>query len=492
LPRPSTAEKSAPPTPYRFSLLTLLGFTTLAGFTSAIVFSRHWHPDERLLLAFWCAGLILGVTVGRLRGTQGVISGGLGAVVGCLLAATFLQGAWFGPLPVMQAQPAMTYLAFVICLGWLAATLVALGYRALSSAWLSRNWSRYITRPVLITIVGGAVCLVVASQMLWPRPWLPAWEIANQRDGIPYFTLSPHGDLLYVHYRTLPPSGKPEPDQIFQLTSRGVVARNSPLESDNIAFSPDGKLIAADGIYTCRLFDLETGQALHTWPLRNNERIRQLQFTPSGSQLLMTTMTHKIQRLYVIDVASADLPTPQLFPFVGFLFLDPTGEVLVKLHTSQDETDEQRVEVVSRDDGTVLGQIHDLPALDQLPVFAASGEYLAFDNRVWRRTGGRPSAFVDGVVGLTAGQRAIVLDYAVQDAWEQAVPYWLANMPFVRQLLTGAERGKMQIVDIATGEVRAQAPAYPLLLEAELSSDGKVLASAALDGRIRIWKVPEP
>ncbi len=490
---PAAATEQPPPTFFRFSLLTLLSVMTLAGFTSAIVFSRNWYVDERLLLAFWCAGLILGMSIGRFRSAYVIISGSLGAVVGCVLATVILFNDTLQLMPELDNEEVTSYAAFVVSVGWVAAILATAFYRAAAIGMIERMWFSRQSRRVGLALGGSALGFLIAWQLVRERPWLPTWEIDIERSGIPNFELSPRGDFLYVSYSTLTRQGKESPDHVFQLTNREVVARKLKVSTADreIAFSPDGAHMASGDFLTCQLMDLKTGDVLRTWPLNARERMVQLQFDDSGEHLLMTTITPKIQRLYVIEIDKPELPPPKLFPFAGFLYIDPAGETLIKVFDAKDETDERRVEVVRLQDEMLLGEIRDLPPWGMRPVFSTSGEYLAFENRVWARSGGKPFVFTDQVVGLPTDKRVIVLNHELEQE-SKAVPNWLRTMPFVRHSLMNDDRCELHLVDIETGKVLVKTPTYQRMLEAELSDDGNVIVSAAQVGRIRIWKVPEP
>jgi hypothetical protein len=197
---------------------------TLAGFTSAIVFSPHWDTDERLLLAFWCAGLMLGVSIGRFRGNGGVISGGLGAVVGCLVATTvLLERSYARQLTAWEGQPITPYLAFIICVGWFAAIFAALAYRAVATGWLERMWLNKRVRRVLLGVAGSLVSLLIVSQLFQQRRWQPAWEVdlrMRSWQPDPVFQISPQGDFLFTHAddeNDFDPTSE-RSDSLFQFT----------------------------------------------------------------------------------------------------------------------------------------------------------------------------------------------------------------------------------------------------------------------------------
>ena len=496
-------ETSAPQTPafFRFSLLTLLSVTTLAGFVSAIVFSKHWHADERLLLAFWCAGLILGASVGKWQGTSGVLSTGIGAAVGCLLAATLVMCGLAQP----DRQPGSSghqmgslYLAFVITAGYLAALLLAGSYYC-ASRWSEQLWSNRITRTRLLA--GLAVLLVVffVFQSLRPRHWQPTWEIelrAHWPADYPLSHLSPRGDFLFTR-QSMPIStgGK---NQRFQFTPRGVVRETLPPHSVGIESqpSPDGELIVDHFLSDAWLIDRRSNESTHSW--RFEHHITQMQFSVTSDRLLVTTDTPRIQRLYDIDLANSSgkrvtqekLPQPELFPFAGRLLVDPTGEVLVKLFDPTDETGERTAEIVRRSDGQLLGRMTRIPACS-LKSIAPLGEYVAFNDRVWKRDDDTAQAMPGTVVGFTANRRAIV-HCEPRNAPRVQLPGEFETLPLVRHWFDRDTSAHFEIIDLKTGVTLTKSAAFPRMSHGVSSLDGSVVLGQTFpDAYIRVWKVPK-
>jgi hypothetical protein len=490
----TSAESSSPPTLFRFSLLTLLSVMTLAGFTSAIVFSPQWDADERLLLAFWCAGLILGVSIGRFRGNSGVISGGLGAVVGCLVATyLLLERSYARQLTAWDGQPITPYLAFIVCVGWFAAILATLAYRAVATGWLERIWLNKRVRRVLLGVVGSLVSLLIITQLFQEPRWQPAWEVdlrMRSWQPDPVFQISPRGDFLFTHAddeNDFDPTSE-RSDSLFHYTPRGVVSRelSESIDQPHLALSPDGKWLAAGTSCYLSLFDLATGKNASVWKLKDIERFVQLQFNPAG-ELLVTTRSPRIQRCYVMDVTADPLPQPQLFPFSGAIFLDPTGEVLLKLHEAEDETLNWSIDLVRRSDEASLGHIRDVPAPAAFSI-SPGGKFVAFGSRVWK-LGGSTLDVAGVVVGFTADQRAIVMhqrDIKTPPKW---IPAWLITMPFARHLHPQQITGELRLVDLDTNKIVARTARFANMVIASPAQQGKSVVGVS-GSHFRVWNVP--
>jgi len=526
----TTPADAAPRAFFRFSLLTLLSVTTLAAFVSALVFSPHWHLDERLLLAFWCAGLILGVSFGRARGSAGVLSGALGGAVACVFAAMIVMNRFEQP-PEGAARNAITYLAFVVTVGSLAALAAAGGYQFVASGQVERIWQSKRARRITLFALGILACGLISWQQTMPRPWQPSWEINLQAEGLNDYQslrLSPTGQFLFIQK-----SGKAnhrflvaQQAHVCELTPRGVIGR--PIEGlghqlTNYVLSPDGKRIAESSVPSAHskyfspgvngLGKRDTGPAGLTlfdtthwifpryWEWQADlETGIFLQFNATSDRLVVTTHTPRIQRLYEIDLAQDKLPQPELFPFAGRLLLDPTGKVLIKIHDAAEADGPRRVEVVRRSDGQLLREMQDvLPAsIFEHYVISPGGEYLAHSGtmfssepRVWKGNGKSSSAMPGSVLAFTGDGRAIV-----HSTWHQRppqwLPAWLLPMPFVRHAHGGDNHfGQLLLMDLLTGETQTFTAPFKNMGIALAADQGTVVLGATYpEGHVRIWKVP--
>lgn len=507
-PSHSPAAAEATRTPWlRFSLLTLLCVTTLTGFVSAIVFSAHWHADERLLLAFWCAGLILGVSFGKARGSRGVLSGALGGAVGCVLAAMIVLHR-FEEVPEGAARYTTVYLVFVVTIGSLSALAVAGGYQFVSSGAIERTWHSKRARVISLLLLGSVVTGLIVWQLLRPKPWQPSWELKLQADltNFPKLRLSPTGQFLFAeqsNYRTFPSEHK---GNVYQLRPRGLISRPSTLKGAPSSFvlSPDGRWLAESSIASGGLgiYDNTSEREPPFWEWQvEAEAAVFLQFNPASDRLLITTNTPRIQRLYVVDPARKELPQPELFPFAGRLMLDPTGEVLIKLHDAAEDNGLRKVEVVRRRDGQLLGEMHDVPdlILDRHYVVSPGGEYIASGQegfgippRVWKLNAKSSTAMPGMVLAFTGDGRAIVHVNWKRQAAPEWLPNWLLPMPLVRHAYDlKSPLGQLLLIDLATGETQTASAPFKHMLLAQAADQGNVVLGVTYpDAHVRIWQVP--
>ncbi|WP_254506573.1 hypothetical protein [Anatilimnocola floriformis] len=482
----------------RFSLLTLLCITTLAAFISSIVFSPHWHHDERLLLAFWCAGMILGVSFGRARGSHGVLSGALGGAVGCVLAAMFVINR-FEQMPEAAARYRTVYLAFVVTVGSVAALAVAGCYQFIASGAVEILWLSKRVRGAVFVLFGGVVTVLVIRQLFREKPWQPTWEIAVKATDIndfPTLRLSANGEYLFgmqSNENINPPVRKAF---VHQLTSRGMVGRSSPMERHprNYILSPDGKWLVEHSLGDLIIHETLTGKVLQSWELgKISQLATQWQFNAAGDRLLLTTHTPRIQRLYVLNPLEAKLPQAELFPFAGRVLLDPTGEVLVKLFDAAEADGPRKVEVVRRSDGQLLGEMHDVPDLGtEYYAISPGGKYLGNTHHVWKLGSDSSTDMAGVVLGFTDDDRAIVHTEPHRQEPPELLPDWLLPMPLLQHAydLRSYFR-QLSIVDLRTGKTLTKTePFKGMSIGMAAEQSHVVLGATWPESHVRIWKVP--
>jgi hypothetical protein len=491
VPEISKISETAPPnptagTPFRFSLLTLLSVTTLAGFTSAVVFSPGWDPLERLLMAFWCAGLLLGVSIGRARGKPGMFSAGLGASLGCMLATLMLH-------PVDSLV-----LTFAIVTGWFLAVGMTAIYHALLTGIVESWWQLCFFRLAIYSFAASSVVSLVVWQALSDRPWRPTWELKvafDPRDSLD-FALSPQGDRLLTTVDSR--YGYVNPDlagQMHELAPRVVVSQPLSLGwgFEALTFSPDGLQVAATHGTQFRVFAASSGHITYT-QLLDTRHIEQqpllpARFGPNSKQLLVTTHTPRIQRLHTYDLTNTDSPHIELFPFAGQLLLSADGSRLVKFFDAEDENGERRVEIMDLNSWQTSARIDDVPRVVP-PVFSRDGKRFALGDRIWTLPAGPPRNAGGEVIGLLSGGRVLIKEQA-RDHWPGWLPDWLHEMPFLRHLHSRETNCRLCLRDETTGRLIRATPWLENIDRVQLSANERVAAATSSTGQFRIWKVPK-
>jgi hypothetical protein len=490
----------------RFSLQTLLGAMTIAAVLCAVLFSPTWHADERLLMSFWFAGLILGASSGRALGKPGIYSGALGAVLGTLLVCKYTSTARLGINASRDWDTSLfvPYLMFVIVGGWTLAvavlTLYHLAVKGSLERWLKQpSWSR--TAVPVILIIGLAAYAIGQWR---DDTWRPVAELncPSQFGGaLPHVELSHGGDVIVAHPRQLRGSYASElPLRLFRKHNRHYIQTViHPPDSQLVAESrlrPDGQQVALLSYSNApiRLFDLDTEQVVGELP--STEALHQVEFNVDGSQLLLTTDTSRIQRLRVFDTTSPRETKVQLFPFAGKLYVSPSGQLLARTIRVAVEAREAGIELGETDlevltpAGEPLGRIRNVRDLWE-PLFASDHQRVAMDDRIWNRQGGKIDSMPGRVVGLLGSRQALVLRRDVLPAWRDYMPAWLAEMPFLRHALSAKQHGELLLIDQAEGTVIARSTREPEMMGGKVSRDGTTAIGSCWDGRILVWKIPQ-
>jgi hypothetical protein len=494
VPAATTMPAESGPAPYRFSLLTLLSVTTLAGLTFAVLFSPGWDPAERLLMAFWCAGLLVGASLGRARGKPGVFSAGVGAALGCTVATFVLHS---GKLAAHQFGENLfvPFLVFVVTAGWFLAVGVTALYHALMAGLIEAWWRPQSVRRFAVVAGGLAVVVVIAWQSLQQREWKRAHEfdvglesVSVELRSVP---ISPLGDRLLVPAKSPRRITESDETRLITLTSRVEDARPFPLEWGlACVFSPDGKRLAAGRGEFIRVVEVPAGTP--TWvrvlDLRPVEEIGQFLFSADNQRLIVTTHTPRIQRLYSYDLATNQPPQLELFPFPGHLFVSDDNRWLVKLFDAADETDARSLEIVNLATRETICRLEDIAGFER-PVFSMSGDRMAIGSRIWQLPGGRSAAVEGKVVGLLSRGRMLVVAQQ-SNAAPAILPDWMPRMPFVQHLFPRGTQSQLRVIDEATGRVLLATSWQEEIEHVSLSANQQVAVSTSSTGKIRLWHVP--
>jgi WD40 repeat protein len=236
-------------------------------------------------------------------------------------------------------------------------------------------------------------------------------------------------------------------------------------------FSPDGKLLAAaHGSWDqkeggeVRLWNVETGK--NTFVLKDPRGVRSVAWSPKGD-FLVTGSYAGIVRFY-------DPRTGQImgndFKFgasVEGVRITPDGKRLVTTHGN----------------GNV--RVSELPSRKGLHFFEG-----AHKGGIWGM-----AVSPDGKLLATGGKDTFVRVFDLESyklLHEIKHPGETNGVLFTadsRQLLTGCTDATIRVFDVASGQEQAQLMGHDRgsITDMQFSSDGKLLASAGIDGTVRLW-----
>jgi WD40 repeat protein len=285
-------------------------------------------------------------------------------------------------------------------------------------------------------------------------------------DPVDHVALSPGGKLLAVAGRF---GGGPEGIQLWEVaTGKPGQALGEHVVANSVAFSPDGRLLAAgSGNGYVLVWELDTGQRLHQISLTSNQvpQIPALVFSPD-SKVLFSGDGFGLIRLW--DMKTGDeLARMKADPrVVRFLAILPSGKTLIS-----------------------AGDLHPVRFWD-----------VATRKEV-RRIDDQQRAFLP--VALSTDRRMLASRnmQGEVDLWDLETGKWLRWLtvpkmevssivcsPDGRSLVTAGRR--FRVWDLATGKQRLEWPGpHQPATSVVFSPDGKAVASTHHSGKVWWWDV---
>lgn len=296
---------------------------------------------------------------------------------------------------------------------------------------------------------GGAATGALSAASAPAQPSWPLTELESS-DGVIHFAVSADGAAVATY---ISPSGKPEDDviRIWQLPAGAQVRSLAPVPSNmrSLAFSPDGKALAAIGTISngagpgelgLQVLDAETGSVRFEVLFKRGEQVMALSylaFSPDGTRLVCSLGA----TLRIIDLAAG---TEQLFSFVGQTAVwgvacSPTDAIFAVAHPGLEE---HAIELYDLKTGQLQQSIPS-PVEPELVAFSADGSILA--------TASSPVAVWDTETWAAKGvfsreQRTNVMDTTRLSISPTAE--WIAVQP------SGLDDKQARVFNVQSGEER--------------------------------------
>ena len=238
----------------------------------------------------------------------------------------------------------------------------------------------------------------------------------------------------------------------------------------SIAFSPDGQRLAGGKAREVKVWDIRTGQELHSLPLNSKNVAYRVAFS-SDSRHLVTASWDKTVRVWDMDTGQ---PVHRIrahdFAIWG-LALSPDGKSAVT--SSTDET----VKVWDLATGEFTRFLEPRPLAGPICLaFRPAGKVLA------------AAASGNGTIKFWDTHTWKQQDVVLRDptGGVQSVAF----SPDGRALAWGSTDATVKLWDSLTKEIQILRGHTSWVESVAFSRDGKRIASASLDGTMKIWKVP--
>jgi WD40 repeat protein len=253
----------------------------------------------------------------------------------------------------------------------------------------------------------------------------------------------------------------------------------------SLAFSPDGKLLAALGEETVRVWDLATGQEKANLTGEFLGHFQSITFSPNGRTLVYREAGVPVTgrgpwgKILIWDVGRSRLirELTDLFP-VGDLTLSPDGKMLAWADTvgGPSKPGVSLYELATGRKRRILTRDERAPGPEIL-AFSPDGRFLAFSERAARRLDGGSV----GVWDLKTGK----VERTIRTGWVRSMTFGGRG----KLLACGNGNGTVQVLDVTSGERKAtlRGTKNSAGVAVAFVGRGKRLVAVNTDQRVTVW-----
>ncbi|WP_017717516.1 WD40 repeat domain-containing protein [Kamptonema formosum] len=245
-----------------------------------------------------------------------------------------------------------------------------------------------------------------------------------------------------------------------------------------LAISSDGKLLASGSYKNIKLWDLETGELLHTLAMHSDAMaVSSIAISPDGETLACANADIEIWSLRTRQ----QIRTLETACWASAVAISPDGKILVS--GGEDPVDETgSIEIWDLQKGEIL---HDLyPDVIYAVAISADGKILASagSKATAESTENKEEA---GLVQVRRLETRELLHALVETSGKVSS---VAVSPDGQVLASGCQDGSVKLWDLKTGQVQRILLGHSLPVNCvAISADGNVLASGSSDRTVKLW-----
>jgi predicted nucleic acid-binding Zn-ribbon protein/outer membrane protein assembly factor BamB len=245
-----------------------------------------------------------------------------------------------------------------------------------------------------------------------------------------------------------------------------------------LAISSDGKLLASGCYKNIKLWDLETGELLHTLAMHSEAMaVSSIAISPDGETLACANADIEIWSLRTRQ----QIRTLETACWASAVAISPDGKILVS--GGEDPVDETgSIEIWDLQKGEILQDLY--PDAVYAVAISADGKILASAGSKARAesTENKEEA---GLIQVRRLDTRELLHALVETSGKVSS---VAVSPDGQVLASGCQDGSVKLWDLKTGQVQRILLGHSLAVNCvAISADGNVLASGSGDKTVRLW-----